>query len=48
MHHPALGAIELEFSTFVVGGRPDLNTMVYSPATFKVMEQFRSLIASAR
>jgi hypothetical protein len=33
MHHPQLGMIELEFSTFTVDGRPDLNMMVFNPAT---------------
>lgn len=47
LHHPDLGAIELEFSTFAVEGRSDLNMMVYSPANPEVMEQFRSLIAGA-
>lgn len=47
LHHPDLGAIELEFSTFAVEGRSDLNMMVYSPANSEVTEQFRSLIASA-
>lgn len=47
LHHPNLGAIELEFSTFAVEGRSDLNMMVYSPASPEVMEQFRSLIADA-
>jgi len=45
LHHPDLGTIELEFSTFSVEGRSDLNMMVYSPANVEVMEQFRSLIA---
>lgn len=48
LHHPVLGVIELEFSTFAVEGRSDLNMMVYSPANPEVMEQFRSLIAKAR
>ena len=47
LHHPVLGAIELEFSTFAVEGRSDLNMMVYSPASPEVIEQFRSLIAVA-
>ena len=47
VHHPVLGAIELEFSTFAVEGRSDLNMMVYSPASPEVIEQFRSLIAVA-
>lgn len=33
MHHPQLGMIELEFSTFTVDGRPDLNMMVFNPAS---------------
>lgn len=48
LHHPDLGMIELEFSTFSVEGRSDLNMMVYSPANIELMEQFRSLIASTR
>lgn len=47
LHHPVLGPIELEFSTFSVEGRSDLNMMVYSPASPEVIEQFRSLIAGA-
>ena len=47
LHHPALGAIELEFSTFAVEGRSDLNMMVYSPATSQVMEKFVSLIEAS-
>jgi transcriptional regulator with XRE-family HTH domain len=46
LHHSDLGAIELEFSTFAVEGRSDLNMMVYSPANSEVTEQFRCLIAS--
>lgn len=33
MHHPQIGMIELEFSTFSVDGRPDLSMMVFNPAT---------------
>lgn len=47
VHHPELGSIALEFSTFSVEGRSDLNMMVYSPANSEVMEQFRLMIASA-
>jgi hypothetical protein len=47
LHHPVLGAIELEFSTFAIEGRSDLNMMVYSPANAGVMEQFRALLAGA-
>ncbi|MEP7454188.1 helix-turn-helix transcriptional regulator [Phyllobacterium sp. SB3] len=48
LHHPVLGPIELEFSTFAVEGRSDLIMMVYSPANAEVMEQFRSLISRVR
>ena len=47
LHHPVLGAIELEFSNFAVEGRSDLNMMVYSPANPAVMKQFQSLITDA-
>ncbi|VUC84071.1 transcriptional regulator [Raoultella terrigena] len=33
MHHPQIGMIELEFSTFSVEGRADLNMMVFNPAS---------------
>lgn len=47
LHHPVLGPIELEFSTFAVEGRSDLNMMVYSPANPEVMEQFQTMISKA-
>ncbi|WP_174292761.1 helix-turn-helix transcriptional regulator [Sphingomonas bacterium] len=31
LHHPTLGAIELEYSSFAVDGRPDLGMIVYNP-----------------
>lgn len=45
LHHPHLGSIELEFSSFAVEGRPDLNMMVYNPANAEIMARFRALIA---
>lgn len=48
LHHPVLGTIELEFSTFTVEGRSDLNMMVYGPANAEVTEQFRSLLADTQ
>ncbi|MCX8995912.1 helix-turn-helix transcriptional regulator [Rhizobiaceae bacterium BDR2-2] len=47
LHHPVLGPIELEFSTFAVEGRSDLNMMVYSPANSELTDHFRSLISAA-
>ncbi|WLS10725.1 helix-turn-helix transcriptional regulator (plasmid) [Shinella sumterensis] len=45
LHHPHLGSIALEFSSFAVEGRPDLNMMVYNPANAEIMARFRALIA---
>lgn len=33
LHHPQMGTIALEFSTFSVEGRPDLTMMLFNPAT---------------
>lgn len=33
LRHPEIGLIELEFSTFSVEGRPDLNMMIFNPST---------------
>lgn len=48
LHHPVLGTIELELSTFTVEGRSDLSMMVYGPANAEVTEQFRSLLADTQ
>jgi transcriptional regulator with XRE-family HTH domain len=32
LHHPQIGDIDLEFSTFAVEGRADLNLMIFNPA----------------
>jgi transcriptional regulator with XRE-family HTH domain len=45
LHHPELGPIELEFSTFSVEGRPDLNMMVYTPATTEVAARIQAFLA---
>ncbi|NIJ37380.1 transcriptional regulator with XRE-family HTH domain [Sphingopyxis panaciterrae] len=44
LHHPRIGPIELEISTFAVEGRSDLNMMVYHPATPEVAERVHMLI----
>jgi transcriptional regulator with XRE-family HTH domain len=46
LRHPEIGPIELEFSTFAVEGRPDLNMMVFNPATPEGAERIKSLIAA--
>ena len=33
IRHPVLGPLALEYSSFAVDGRPDLNMIVYNPAT---------------
>jgi hypothetical protein len=44
LHHPVLGPITLEYSALAVDGRPDLQMIVYNPATPVDQEQIRSLI----
>lgn len=44
LKHPILGAIELEYSSFAVDGRPDLGLIVYNPTTSSVRKQIRSLV----
>ena len=44
IRHPVLGPIALEYSAFAVDGRPDLNMVVYNPATPADAEKIRSLI----
>ncbi len=44
VRHPVLGPITLEYSGFAVDGRPDLQMIVYNPATPTDQEQIRSLI----
>jgi transcriptional regulator with XRE-family HTH domain len=44
LRHPLAGVIALEYSTFAVDGRPDLDMVVYNPATPEDAERIRSLI----
>jgi transcriptional regulator with XRE-family HTH domain len=44
LRHAEIGQIELEFSSFAVEGRPDLNMMVFNPATSEGAARIRSLI----
>jgi transcriptional regulator with XRE-family HTH domain len=48
IRHPVLGPIAFEYSAFAVDGRPDLNMVVYNPATPADAEKIRSLTGSAR
>jgi hypothetical protein len=48
IRHPILGLVAFEYSAFAVDGRPDLNMVVYNPATRADAEKIRSLTGSAR
>jgi transcriptional regulator with XRE-family HTH domain len=48
IRHPLLGPIGFEYSAFAVDGRPDLNMVVYNPATPADAEKIRSLTGSAQ
>jgi len=43
--HPVVGALDLEYSTFDVDGRPDLALVVFNPATETDCAKVRQLIA---
>jgi transcriptional regulator with XRE-family HTH domain len=44
--HPLAGLLALEYSAFSVDGRPDLNLVIYNPATPKDANRIRGLIKS--
>ena len=44
LHHPDVGPLAVEFSGFAVDGRPDLNMVVYNPATAADAEKVKALI----
>jgi transcriptional regulator with XRE-family HTH domain len=46
IHHPELGALELELSAFAVDGRPELAMVVYNPATKEDADSIRSFLAA--
>ncbi len=48
LHHPKAGALSMEFSAFAVDGRPDLNMVVYNPATAADAAKVRALLKSDR
>jgi transcription regulator MmyB-like protein len=45
--HPAVGLIELEFSSFTVDGRPELGMVIYSPLTPADAQRVRSLVEAS-
>lgn len=46
LHHPVAGALSMEFSAFAVDGRPDLNMVIYNPATPEDADKIRALVKS--
>jgi len=46
LRHPLAGLIMLEYSSFAVDGRPDLDMVIHNPATPADAERVRSLIES--
>lgn len=48
IRHATLGWLELEYSGFVVDGRPDLHVVVYNPTQSADADRIRSLVAAKR
>jgi transcriptional regulator with XRE-family HTH domain len=46
LHHPIAGPLSMEFSAFAVDGRPDLNMVIYNPATPADADRIRALLKS--
>lgn len=46
LHHPLAGPLSMEFSAFAVDGRPDLNMVIYNPATSADADKIRALLKS--
>jgi transcriptional regulator with XRE-family HTH domain len=46
LHHPIAGSLSMEFSAFAVDGRPDLNMVIYNPATPADADKIRALLKS--
>jgi transcriptional regulator with XRE-family HTH domain len=44
LHHPTAGPLSMEFSAFAVDGRPDLNMVIYNPATSADAGKIRALL----
>ena len=44
LHHPIAGPLAMEFSAFAVDGRPDLNMVIYNPATPEDAQRIKRLV----
>src|ERR1700691_2896478 len=44
LHHPIARTLSMEFSGFAVDGRPDLNMVIYTPATPEDADKIRALV----
>ena len=44
LQHPIAGPLSMEFSAFAVDGRPDLNMVIYNPATQADADKIRALL----
>ncbi|MES2294308.1 MAG: helix-turn-helix transcriptional regulator [Pseudomonadota bacterium] len=44
LRHPIAGSLSMEFSAFAVDGRPDLNMVIYNPATPADADKIRTLL----
>ncbi len=44
MNHPVLGVIELEFTSLLVEGQPELSMMIFNPATAETLQKIRQCL----
>jgi transcriptional regulator with XRE-family HTH domain len=47
LQHPIAGPLSVEFSAFAVDGRPDLNLVIFNPATQADADKIRALLKSS-
>jgi transcriptional regulator with XRE-family HTH domain len=48
LQHPVAGLLAMEYSSFVIDGRPDLSMVVYNPATPEDAERVRALMETPK
>ena len=46
LRHPVAGLLAMEYSSFVVDGRPDLSMVIYNPTTPQDADKVRTLVAN--